>query len=90
MDFKIEITCLNCDCKFELRPAEFHHRESMFCPNCNQQFPDNIYQHLKTGIIELSDVPEYVSENESCPLSKDLFKINVKEYSTFDKVFPAE
>ena len=82
MDFKIEILCEKCKCSCELRPEAFKERTSMECPNCGQIVPAEVYSHLKTGMIELGKVPQYVLEDAECPFSENLFMVRVR---SFDK-----
>lgn len=85
MDFKIVITCEKCKCSFELRPSMFADKKSLLCANCGQELEQEVFSHLKTGLIELSKVPDVIPEN-SDPLTFDpqkrpRFSIHVKEFS---------
>ena len=62
MDFKISVYCQRCECSFELRPKEFKECADMECPNCGQAFPSDVYAKLKTGVIALGNVPEFLEE----------------------------
>lgn len=87
MDFKIEISCQKCKCSFELCPTDFKDRATMECPNCGQAFPAKAYSHLKSGVVELGKVQEYVCENEENPYSENLFLARVKSYGTLHSLF---
>lgn len=87
MDFKIAIKCERCKCAFELRPGEFADRNTLSCPNCAQEFDQSVFIHLKSGLFELSQVPDTIPEGGN-PFSLDpqkepRFSIKVKEYSIF-------
>lgn len=86
MDFKVEISCEKCECSFELRPVDFKQRCSMECPNCGQAFPADIYEELKTGVIALGNVPEYIGEDSDFN-SANLFKVRVKSFGILHKLF---
>lgn len=78
MDFKIEIKCGKCNCRFELRHQNFKQRDSMECPNCGQPFPQDHYQNLKIGVVSLGNIPELLPENAD-PFLDWQFKLAVKE-----------
>ena len=82
MDFKIEIMCEKCKCSCELRPEEFKERESMECPNCGRALPADVYSNLKTGVMALGKVPEYISEDAENPFSESLFMLHIKSFGT--------
>ncbi len=84
MDFKIKIKCEKCKCSFELRPSEFVDRDDLSCPNCFQKLDQEVFSHLKAGLIELSQVPDIIPEDYSM-FSVDTeqspkFQLKVKEY----------
>lgn len=60
MKIKIDITCQNCNCKFEIDSQNYVERETICCPNCGQQFPDEPFKHLQAGMKEFSLVPSCV------------------------------
>lgn len=83
MDFKIEITCHDCKCKFQLRPINFANKESLSCPNCGKGIDQDVFQHLQTGVKELALVPDEFPENSSvfsCGEDAVQFTFKVKEY----------
>ncbi len=86
MDFKVEIRCEQCKCAFELRPKDFLDRESLACPNCASPLPQDIYDHLRSGIKELALVPETIPENSDFfsleAENQPKFSLRVKEYNT--------
>lgn len=87
MDFKIVIKCERCKCIFELRPGEFVDCDTLSCPNCTQELEPSVFSHLKTGLFELSQVPDTIPEDGN-PFSLDpqkepKFSLRVKEYSIF-------
>lgn len=89
MDFKIEITCHGCKCKFQLRPINFSDKNSLSCPNCGNEIDGDIFSHLRTGVKELSLVPDIFPE-DSAMFSLDYnhqprFSFEVKEYNQFFK-----
>lgn len=84
MDFKVNIKCLKCSCKFELCSSFNTDTEHLSCPNCGQKVPSDIYQNLKTGIRALSEIPEIYEEFHA---SKETFSFTVKEWSPI-KEFP--
>ena len=86
MDFKVEIKCAVCCCKFELRPGDFKSREALECPNCGQPFPGDVYRDLKSGVLSLGSVPETLPPGETDLLVKKAFSLQVKQYSLVDEV----
>lgn len=60
MNPKISIQCEKCKCAFELRSKEFAEKEELTCPNCGQEFDAAVFSHLKTGMVELSKVPDMI------------------------------
>ena len=43
----ITLTCPNCQCAFQLRPASLQvERETMACPNCLTQVPSNLIDYF--------------------------------------------
>ncbi len=65
MDFKVEITCHNCKCKFQLRPVWFAEQDDLSCPNCGKEIDEDVFLHLKSGLKELALVPTIFPENAS-------------------------
>lgn len=84
MDFKIEIKCLKCSCKFELCSSFNTDTEFLSCPNCGQKIPADICQNLRVGIRALSEIPEVYEESQS---SKETFSFTVKEWSEVNELF---
>lgn len=91
MVFKVSVKCEKCKCAFELRPVEFVDREELACPNCGQLLEESVFHHLKSGLIELSKVPDTVPKGASyLPFGEGPypeFKIEVKEYNAFVEHF---
>lgn len=87
VDFKVSIKCEKCKCAFELRPGEFADRDTLSCPNCGQELDSSVFVHLKTGIFELSQVPDRIPEDGDLfsldPQKKPRFSLQVKEHSIF-------
>lgn len=80
MDFKVKITCLACGCSFELRPSDkMNLPDVISCPNCGQEVPKSIADHLKSGLSELALIPFKVSDSEDSILTKQGFHFDVKE-----------
>lgn len=87
MDFKILIKCERCKCSFELRPVEFAARDRLQCVNCGQELDQEVFSHLKSGLIELEKVPDIVPFG-AARLSlngeeKPEFSLQVKEYNEY-------
>lgn len=91
MDFKILIKCEKCKCSFELRPVDFSDRENLSCPNCGQELEQSAFVHLKTGLVELSKVPDVIPEEANAfslaPEEKPQFSLSVKEYNIYIEHF---
>lgn len=87
MDFKIVIECAKCECSFELRPQEFKARDSLECPNCGQAIPDAVYKDLKTGILTLGKIPEWVEENSDGLLSQRMFTMRIKGFGALHNIY---
>lgn len=87
MDFKVVISCEKCQCSFELRPEDFKDRLSMECPNCCQAFPVEIYKQLRTGIVALGNVPEYISDDGNDLGEEQLFTVRVKSFGIMNNMF---
>ena len=87
MDFKVEIKCEKCKCSFEFRPGEFVDRDAMSCPNCGQELDPSVFSHLKTGILELAQVPDMIPDDwelfPSAPQKELKFSLQVKGYHPF-------
>lgn len=65
MDFKITIRCEKCSCSFELRPSAFVDKDNLHCVNCGRMLNQEVFSHLKTGVIELAEVPDVVPKGAS-------------------------
>lgn len=92
MDFKVEIKCMACLCKFELRPRSFIPQPLLKCPNCGQEIPDGIFALLKDGIQKFADVPgeaPLVSDffSSEKPVKQE-FEFRMKEFSETQDAFP--
>lgn len=93
MDFKIKVKCEDCRCTFELRPVDFKKRDRLECPNCGLQFPDDIFQSLKTGIEALGDVPERATLGpDSSPIGEKphCFLLSVESYSEINDILSVD
>lgn len=79
MDFKITLKCEACRCSFELRPKKFKRREEMFCPNCGAQMPDDMLQHINSGIENLGEI----STPDPFNFQKPQFSASIGTFSDF-------
>ena len=86
MDFKVVIECAKCECSLELRPKEFKNRDSLECPNCGQAIPDAVYEDLKSGILTLGKVPEWVEEDSESLSPQRMFTIRIKGFGTLHNI----
>ena len=81
MDFKISIKCMTCRCSFELRPGVFKIRDTLECPNCGQAFPQEFYEKIKTGVIALGEVPEWIPEKSESITEPENFLLKVSSFN---------
>lgn len=83
MDFKLTIKCQDCRCSFELRPYKFKARDSMRCPNCDSQIPDDVFQNIKTGIESMGEIPVA----EPLDMYKPPFTVSIEKFSDVSDMF---
>ena len=84
MKFWVRIDCGKCKGQFELGPKDFKPRDSCGCPNCGTLLPDDVYQHIKAGILEFSAVPEMFPESSN-PFFGETFYVSIKECDLFGR-----
>lgn len=86
MDFKVCIKCNCCRCSFELLGPYIKEHQKLECPNCKQSFPQELFEKLKVGMINLYDAPaEVFVETDPFSQQDSGFKLSVKEWSIFNE-----
>lgn len=63
MDFKIQIKCGKCRCKFEIRPGFLEDDDRISCPCCSTAIPDDITKDIIAGTARLGRIPDQITSD---------------------------
>lgn len=66
MILKLEITCKSCNCTFQLDSGKYCCKDSLCCPNCGQQIPEDTFNKIADAFNAVKSVPEIFAESNSC------------------------
>ena len=76
----INISCKACDTTMSIQPKYLKDKVGISCINCNKEFPQEVFEKIKSGIVALEDARSCLSKTDEMGQTVSEFSFVIENF----------